>query len=317
MSAPANATPLPSISVVVLTYNRIESLRSLLAELSQLRYPGLEIIVVDNCSQVPAESLKDQHPNVVFLRLPENVGVGGRNAGMAQARGEFIVCLDDDVSGLTDASLYKLDGLFKDPTVAGICFTVIEAVTGEITNWVHHKPVERYANQTFPTYEITEGAVAFRKSVAEAAGFYPANFFISHEGPDLAFRIMGLGYSVIYTPEISVIHAYSPLARASWRNYYYDTRNTFWLVARNCPFFFGAKLLLRQNGSMMLYSIRDRFFLWWLRGVRDGFRGWPQAWRERKRMSAQTMRQVAFIDRDRPSLIYLLRKRLFRTGIKI
>jgi GT2 family glycosyltransferase len=159
--------------------------------------------------------------------------------------------------------------------------------------------------------------VAFRREVAAAAGYYPEHFFISHEGPDLAFRIMELGFTVEYNPAISVIHAYSPLARTSWRNYYYDTRNTLWLVARNCPALFGTRMLTRQLGAMLIYSIRDGFLLWWLRGVRDGLRGLPQALRDRRKLSSATMQKIANIDRDRPGILYLLRKRLFQRGIKI
>jgi GT2 family glycosyltransferase len=321
MTAPPRAStpslaPL-SISVVILTYNRIDSLRLLLAELATLRYPELEIVVVDNCSEVPAATLAAEYAQVVFLRSPGNIGTGGRNIGMAHAKGEIVVGLDDDVSGLTDEALWKINSLFAERSIGAVCFKVIEAQTGRITNWVHHKPVERYADKTFATYEITEGAVAFRRQVAEAAGFYPGHFFISHEGPDLAFRIMELGYTVEYNPAVSVIHAYSPLARTSWRNYYYDTRNTIWLVARNCPFLFGATLLTRQLGAMLIYSIRDGFLLWWLRGMRDGLYGLPQALRERRKLTSATMRKIALIDRDRPSLLYLLRKRLFQRGIKI
>jgi hypothetical protein len=114
-----------------------------------------------------------------------------------------------------------------------------------------------------------------------------------------------------------VIHAYSPFGRASWRNYYFDTRNTFWLVARNCTALHGARMVIRQVGSMLLYSVRDGFFLWWCRGVRDGLAGIPRAWRDRKQMSRATLRRISLIDRDRPNLFRLLRKRLFQRGIKI
>ena len=306
-----------SISVVVLTFNRLESLRALLAELCVLSYPRLELIVVDNCSEVPAATLAPSYEKVIFVRSPDNLGTAGRHLGMARATGDIIVCLDDDVSGLTDAALWKLGPLFADASIGGINFKVLEAVTGNVTNWVHHKAVEHYADSKFATYEITEGAVAFRREVVAAAGYYPESFFLSHEGPDLAFRIMELGSDVVYDPAIEVIHAYSPLARTSWRNYYFDTRNTLWLVARNCPLGFGTQLLIRQTGSMLLYSLRDGFFLWWLRGVRDGLKGLRQAIRERKKLSSSTMRKIAAIDADRPGVVYLLRKRLFQRGIKI
>lgn len=302
---------------MVLTYNRIDSLRKLLTELDQLTYPQLEVLVVDNCSEIPADSLGSSFPSVVFVRSPGNIGTGGRNIGMARATGEIIVGLDDDVSGLTDDALWRLSSLFRDAQVAAICFKVIEAVTGNITNWVHHKPVERFADEVFETYEITEGAVAFRRKVVVDIGGYPDSFFISHEGPDLALRMIDRGSKVLYNPTIAVVHAYSPLARTSWRNYYFDTRNTFWLAARNCPFVFGMQLIFRQTGAMMIYAIRDGFFTWWLRGVRDGLAGLPKAFRERRRISPATMKKVREMDGDRPTLLYLIKRRLFQRGIKI
>lgn len=306
-----------SISIVVLTFNRIESLKTLLSELTSLRYPHLEILVVDNFSDTPASTLKASFPRVEFLRSPANLGTTGRNIGMEKASGEIVICLDDDINGLTDESLRNVSRIFQKEDIAGVNFKVVEAVTGRITNWVHHKAVETHSDKSFDTYEITEGAVAFRTGIAKKAGFYPESFFISHEGPDLAFRIMNLGYRIIYTPEIAVTHAYSPLGRTSWRNYYFDTRNTFWLVARNCPVAFGSLLLVRQVGSMLLYSIRDGYLLWWLRGVRDGLLGWPAAWKQRVAMSPTTMQRIRQLDAGRPGIVYLLRKRLFQRGIRI
>lgn len=305
------------ISIVILTYNRLDSLRELLKEIATLKYPSLEVIVVDNCSEKPASALASEFKDVIFLLSPGNIGTGGRNIGMAHATGDIMVCLDDDVGGLSDAALWKLAELFVDKSLGGICFKIIEAQTGKITNWNHHVDMARFSERRFDTYEITEGAVALRREVAAAAGYYPESFFISHEGTELGFRILDLGYRIEYNPSIVVIHAYSPFGRTSWRNYYFDTRNTFWLVIRNCLPLHGARMVIRQAGSMLLYSVRDGFFLWWFRGVWDGLTGIPSAWRERKRMSRETYRRIALIDRDRPNVFSLLRKRLFQRGIKI
>lgn len=317
-SAPGtDHAPLAAVSIVVLTYNRLESLRQLLAQLTRLDQPDLEVIVVDNCSDVPASTLAKEFPEVDFLRTDANTGTGGRNVGIARARHQIVVCLDDDVGAPTDSDLEALGRLFADPLVGGVCFKVIDAGTGETTNWVHHKPVEHFADVAFETYEITEGAVALRRDAAVAAGLYPERFFISHEGPDLAFRMIERGYRILYEPSIRVTHAYAPQGRASWRNYYFDTRNTFWLVARTCPPVFGLRILVRQVGSMLVYSLRDGFFGWWLRGVLDGLRGTPQSLRERTPMSPATMRRIVAMDADRPGVVYLLRRRLLQRGIRI
>ena len=124
---------------------------------------------------------------------------------------------------------------------------------GRTCNWVHHCKEEEYYDREFLTYEITEGAVAFRKKALNCSGYYPENFFLSHEGPDLAFRIFENGYRVIYWGDIRVEHLFSEEGRKPWRNYYYDTRNQFWLAARHFPFDYAVVYLGRGLGSMLVY----------------------------------------------------------------
>lgn len=307
----------PAVSIVILTFNRNDHLERLLQELDQLTFPALEIIVVDNASRVPATEVADRFDSVRVIRSPENLGATGRNLGLRAATGAIAITLDDDVRGLTDAAIRRIVDLFADPTLAAVNFKVIEDGTGKITNWVHHREVEKFADTAFETYEITEGAVALRCAALDRSGLYPDRFFISHEGPDLAYRLIDAGYRVTYDPQIAVIHAYAPAGRASWRNYYFDTRNTFWLAFRNLPVLYGTRLVLRQSAAMLIYSIRDGFFLWWLRGVRDGIGGSLQSLRERRRISKSTIRKLREIDRHRPGVIYLVRKRLLQRGIKI
>jgi len=115
-------------------------------------------------------------------------------------------------------SLDRLGELFGESSIGAVNFKVLEEGTGRVANWVHHRSVEAYADAEFDTYEITEGAVAFRRSILQRVGGYPATFFLSHEGPDLAFRIMNHGARVIYSPAVSVTHSFAPEGRPSWRS---------------------------------------------------------------------------------------------------
>jgi len=304
-------------SIVILTYDRPDALRMLLGELAQLTTPGVEVIVVDNCPEKPATAVLNDFSFVKLVAATKNLGAEGRNLGLAVAQAEIIVCLDDDVSGLTDAGLAALTPIFVDPAVGSVNFKVIEFGTWELTNWVHHCDSDLYRERVFETYEITEGAVAFRRSALQKSGLYPEGFFLSHEGPDLAFRIIDAGYRVIYSPATQVIHAYSPRGRTAWRNYYYDTRNTLWMVVRNLPFWYGTRTLIRQTGAMFIYAVRDRFVIWWFRGLIDALRGLPKAHRERHKIGRAAMRYIKLIDRNRPGLWTLIRRRLFQTKIKL
>lgn len=93
---------LPRISVVIPTYNRHEPLNRCLAALAAQTCRDFEVIVVDDGSDPPVQSLLTPEfagsPIVTVLRAPANGGPGrARNLGVAAARGEFVAFIDDDV----------------------------------------------------------------------------------------------------------------------------------------------------------------------------------------------------------------------------
>lgn len=307
----------PEFSLLVLTYNRNRHLEKLLQELEKFADAGVEVIVVDNHSDCPAAVVTNKRSWIRTVRTSANLGAAGRNVGFRAARGRYVICLDDDIRGLELSALEFLRSTFSDSRVSAVNFRVIEEGTGRLVNWVHHRDPEKSAHVPFDTYEITEGAVAFRRSCLDRVGGYPEAFFLSHEGPDLAFRLMNLGTRVTYCPAITVVHSFAAEGRTSWRNYYFDTRNTLWLAARSLPLGFGLGVVVRQVGAMLLYAIRDRNVLWWAKGLADGLLGLPRAWRERVALSADTMTRVREIDRHRPSMVFMLKQRLTGSSLKL
>ncbi len=312
------ASHAPQFTIAVLTYNRADILRELLIQLAPLQGPDIELIVVDNCSaDNTREVVAEAAPAATYIRTESNLGVGARNIGLRRAAAPLIVCLDDDVFGIDRVALATIARFFaEDRQLGGLNFKVIDAFTKVLCNWVHHRP-ETAADGEFDTYEITEGAVAFRKSAVEAAGFYPDYFFLSHEGPDLAFRIMNAGFTVRYTGSITVLHSHARAGRQSWASYYYDTRNQYWLAARNLPLGYGLKYLAQGQGSTFLYALRDGFVRHWFRAVKDGLVGLRRAYRDRKIVTPATLLALREIDSARPSLVAQAKKRLFKRDMRL
>jgi GT2 family glycosyltransferase len=306
------------ITISILTHNRISLLKDVLNSLSIIKFEHLEIIVIDNCSEDDTGKVViKQFPNVIYVKLPSNIGASARNVGIKNATGDIIVMLDDDILGIDDAALQSLCALFKENSrIGAVNFKVTDYYSGDICNWVHHRIVTDN-DKEFPTYEITEGAVAFRKSALEKSGYYPEYFFLSHEGPDLALRIIDAGYDVIYSNKISVRHKHSNLGRHNWTNYYYDTRNQFWFAVRNLPVLYAMTYLFRGLCSMMIYSIRDRYFFYWLKAVRDGLKGIKRALSDRRVISKETMSLIKEVDRCRPNLMYMMKNKLFTKGVRL
>jgi len=303
-----------SVTITILTHDRWPMLERNLAGLIGLAGPAVDIQVVDNASATPVDPLiRVAYPGVSTIRSEINRGACGRNQGMANAVGDVVITLDDDVTGLSADDLALIRERFaSDARLGAVCFRVLHHRTGAICNWCHHRKVEIDGLGVFRTYEISEGAVAFRREALLAAGPYPESFFISHEGLDLAYRLMNAGYFVEYDGRISVQHHHDAAGRPSWRRYYYDTRNMIWVAVRNMPWDYATTYLIRGLLSTGLYAVRDGFLRAWLQAVRDGIRGLGARKRERQVWTDETRAMCREIDRERPGFWYMVKKRLFR-----
>jgi len=307
------------VSVCILTYNRCESVLTLLGEIYHFLDEHTEIIVVDNHSiDNTFRSVRDKFPKVRIFRTDKNVGAAGRNVAFSNALGDIIVCLDDDVFGLTKEIISRLEFKFHNyQNIGAINFKVLDAFTGDICNWTHHCLPDVFSEKEFLTYEITEGAVAFRKETLSKSGYYDEIYFISHEGPDLAFRIIREGYDCIYWPDVIVKHRHENAGRVSWLNYYYDTRNHIFLTVKNFPFRYGAAYLFVGLSSMLVYSVRDGFLRCWIKAVFDGIRDIPRIQQKRSVLPVIVMDNIRAIDRNKAPLIYKIKSRLFKKGARL
>ncbi len=301
------------ISILILTCDRPDILLENLKSLSNISYSPLEIIVVDNGSTPP-----DDHvlKTTQYIKLDKNYGAVGRNYGIRVATGDIIITIDDDVIGIDDDSIWAILELFQDETVGAVCFKVVDPA-GNICNWCHHYKVEDFHDRVFVTDEISEGAVAFKKSVLNTVGLYPESFFISHEGRDLACRIINFGYSILYSPAIVVTHFHEQAARPSWRRYYYDTRNLIWVYVHNYPWLWGSPKVFVGLGAMLVYALRDGFFMYWIKGVIDGIRGIPKELPFRQALSRSALVRLEEIGKNHPGFMYMVKRRISQRNVAI
>lgn len=90
-----------TVSVIVATYRRQETLQRALGSLGDQTYPDMEIIVVDDNDEPEwnrlTESVVRRYPNVRYIQNHPNMGSAKtRNIGIEAVRGEYITFLDDD-----------------------------------------------------------------------------------------------------------------------------------------------------------------------------------------------------------------------------
>ena len=87
-----------NFTVVIPTFNRKDLVLRAIESVYDTGWPGLEIIVVDDCSTDGTEELvREIFPKVLYFRLNQNSGPGAaRNLGIQRASSAWAVLLDDD-----------------------------------------------------------------------------------------------------------------------------------------------------------------------------------------------------------------------------
>ena len=112
-----------SVSVIIPTYNRRESLRRALTSVFQQTVPPLEVLVVDDGStDGTKEMVRAEFPQVTYF-FQKNRGVSkARNRGITEARGEWIAFLDSDDEWMPRKLEKQLHALHQAPQYR-ICHT--------------------------------------------------------------------------------------------------------------------------------------------------------------------------------------------------
>jgi GT2 family glycosyltransferase len=184
-----------------------------------------EVIMVNNASTENYDAVRNfiaQHKeiNFRFIDAPDNLGVAkGRNFAIQYAHAPILILLDDDAEMQEDA-LDNIMRAFKDNESAErpvgiVTFKVIYFHNRQVqVNAFPHKQYHKYKDRdTLHTYYYAGGAHAIKKEVLDKVGQYPADFFYGMEEYDLSYRVLDMGYSILYDSSIVMLHKESPLGR--------------------------------------------------------------------------------------------------------
>jgi hypothetical protein len=250
----------PLVSIVILCWNRKEDVREGLQRIKKQTYLNFEVIVVDNSSfDGTQEMIESEFPEVKLIRMFKNIGIEAYNIGFENAKGEYIVILDDDSFPKEDA-LEKMVQKFEADLKLGV-------VAFDVRNYLHYDDVKQIKEQ--PSLETKAKAqdylLAFngagagvRRDVFKKIGYYPEEFFLYWNEPDTAFRILDAGYSIQFFSDVISYHKYSPKNRSSWRAPYYYTRNMFWLIWKNYPADMAFAFTLKSIYNCFYYSMEQK-----------------------------------------------------------
>lgn len=238
------------ISVIVVNWNGKPLLADCLNSLRSQTFPDFEVIIVDNGStDGSAQYVQAAFPDFRLIRLNENLGfAGGNNAGIREARGEWIALINNDATadpewlaglhhavkednriGLAASRVVltsgALDSAGDGMTIAGVPY---KRGHGDTPDGIFLKPAD--------VFGASGCGVLLRRSMLDRIGLLDEDFFCIYEDGDLNFRARLAGFHCIYVPEALVVHRlHGTLGRLSKTYVYYGQRNMEYLYFKNMP----------------------------------------------------------------------------------
>jgi GT2 family glycosyltransferase len=282
----------PLVSIITINYGHADVTCQLLDSLRHITYPATEVIVVDNAS--PGEDpalITDRFPGVKLIRSDRNLGfAGGNNLGIRQAKGEYILLLNNDTE-VEPGFLEPLVGkLLSDPTIG--------AVSPQIR--FYHKPhtVQYAGSAPINPFTIRSHGIGYREEdqgqfdcdaltayvhgaamlvpmrVVKHVGLMADCFFLYYEELDWGIRIRRAGYGLWFVHDSRVYHKESvSTGKLSPLRTYYLNRGRLLYLRRNISGFpFIIALFYQLFVAIPVNSIR---FL--AKGKRDHFGAYMRA----------------------------------------
>ena len=198
----------PTVSVIIPTYNRPQyigrAIESALAQTLQ----DVEIIVVDDGSQPPAREIVSRYEAnaqgvpVRYLYLQPNQGPSAaRNAGLREARGEYVAFLDDDDRWHPEKLARCVEALRKHPE-AGWVYHRIESVDAERGPILSFPAVVtgRTYRDLFKQFYAFPATVVMRRECLETVGVFDASFRLNEDYE--FFLRLARGYPHVGLPQV-------------------------------------------------------------------------------------------------------------------
>ncbi len=242
----------PLVSVVTVNYNQSEVTCEFLRSFRQISYPKVEIFVVDNASPDDhPEIIKDQFPEINFIRTKTNLGfAGGNNVALPYCKGKYILFINNDTEVPTGFLEPLVEVLEKTPKVAMVSpkihyfhtpntfqfagFTPIHPIT--IRNFAlgfGEKDVGQY-DITCETGSIFGAAMLVSVEAMRKVGIMTDKFFLYYEEHDWAEHFKKAGYKIYFQGKSVVLHkeAISTVKESPFQIFYL-TRGRILYARRN------------------------------------------------------------------------------------
>lgn len=200
----------PTLSVIVPVYNAMDDLERCLDALAASQYNDFDVLVVDDGSTEPVESLVEQY-GCGYVRLD---GPGGparaRNHGVTRVRGQYVVFIDADVCVHNDTLARFAQRFIADPTIDAVVGTYDAAPAApqflsQYKNLFHHYMHQRFDGEIRTFWS---GCGAMRRELFVAFGGFDEQRYRrpAIEDIELGTRLSAAGHRIVLDRCIQAKH---------------------------------------------------------------------------------------------------------------
>lgn len=259
--------------MVVVTHNGRRWLPSCLEALLRQDYPALDVVVIDNGSEVPvATAVSEIMPAAEVLRLDRNMGFGAAanlalESSVRAPLAEYFLFIHDDVALQTDSVRHLVSTAvtteagvvggkgvsWEDPSVLlevgmtadQLCYPFSGLEEGEIDQGQHDIRRE--------VLFVTSACCLLSRALIERCGSWDGGYFLFGEDLDLCLRGRMAGFKIVMEPAARFLHvaALSSGARELRRGQstrFYTRRNRLRTIAKTAATY-------RMLGVMFVYML--------------------------------------------------------------
>jgi len=213
---------IPRVTIIILNWNGISDTLECLESVTELEYPEVQVIVVDNGSTDGSPScIRQRYPSVTLLETGKNLGfTGGNNLGMRKALemgADYLWLLNNDTVLERDTLKNLVEVTEKSPEVwlASPIIFFHDAPDqlqfhGSYIDWKKKRIVKLEGEESFPGYgedvSLWGTALLIKRTAVERAGYLNDKYFAYHEDEEYCMRVARAGYRCVVVPEARIFH---------------------------------------------------------------------------------------------------------------
>jgi GT2 family glycosyltransferase len=222
-----------------------------LKSISEVNYGAIEVIVVDNGSlKQPVKPLIKKYPEVKFIVNADNLGfAGGNNIGIRQAKGDYILLLNNDTE-VEPGFIEPLLSCFQENDRVGMVSPKIIYHGTDSIQFVGSGRISPYTGRSFrahfkekdsqefsfrkPTEMLHGAALMVKREVIDKIGLLPEVYFLYYEEVDWCRQAKNAGFELWVVADSIVYHKESmSIGKNSPFKTYYMTRGRLIYMRRN------------------------------------------------------------------------------------